>query len=578
VNKLYFGDNLDVLRTHVEDASVDLVYLDPPFNSKETYNVLYKSPLGGDAQVRAFEDTWSWEKDGAAKALAELAQQDRQVFNVLEGLGRFLGTSDLMAYLAMMSVRLVELKRVLKPQGSLYLHCDPTASHYLKILLDAIFGGGGFVNHITWKRSHAHSDGRQGSRHYGRISDTLLFYSLSATRTWNVQYTPYSREYVDRDYRRIDENGRRYRLDNIQGPGGAANGNPSYEVMGVTRHWRYSRARMAHLIAEGLIVQTRPGAVPQLKRYLDEMPGVPVQEIWTDIPIINNRSKELLGYPTQKPLALLERIIKTSSNPGEVVLDPFCGCGTAIHAAELLGRTWIGIDVAIPAIQVIEARFAQWLPNARYELSGIPADALSARHLASSRPLAFEQWAVGRCGGQPRGGSGDRGIDGEILFPTTRTTYGRVPISVKAGKHVGPAMVRELRGVVEREAAAGGVFVCLEPPTREMSIEANRAGRTNLPGGDRPKIQFVTVDDLIAGPNLGIPTSMDPISAAAAAADKQRRSQRSKRPTPEQLRREPQLPPMPITGGRKAKDQVPLGLEEPVLVPQQMRPARKRSA
>ena len=578
MNKLYFGDNLDVLRQHVEDESVDLVYLDPPFNSKETYNVLYKSPLGGDAQVKAFEDTWSWEKDGAAKALAELAQYDRQVFNVLEGLGRFLGTSDLMAYLAMMSVRLVELKRVLKPHGSLYLHCDPTASHYLKILLDAVFGGRGFVNHITWKRSHAHSDGRQGSRHYGRISDTLLFYSLSPTRTWNVQHTPYSQEYINRDYRRVDADGRRYRLDNIQGPGGAAKGNPLYEVMGVTRHWRYSKARMEELIAAGKIVQTRPGAVPQMKRYLDEMPGVPVQEIWTDIPVLNNRSKEQLGYATQKPLALLERVIKTSSDPGDVVLDPFCGCGTAIHAAELLGRTWIGIDVAMQAIQVIEARFGRWLSNARYDLSGVPADELSARHLASKRPLAFEQWAVGRCGGQPRGGSGDRGIDGEIVYPTSRSTYERVYISVKAGKHVGPAMVRELRGVVEREAAAGGVFVCVEEPTREMRIEANRAGRAKLPGGDRARIQFVTVEDLIAGPNLGIPTSLDPISAAAAAGAERRRQQRAKRPTPEQLRREPQLPPMPIQGGKKGRDQVPLDLEEPVLIEQKPISSRRRRA
>ena len=264
VNKLYFGDNLAVLR-RIDSSSVDLVYLDPPFNSKETYNVLYKSPIGGDAQERAFDDTWSWE-DGAAKALATLSVEDVDTFNVLQSLQRFLGTSDIMAYLAMMAVRLVELKRVLKPDGSMYLHCDPTACHYLKVLLDAVFGGAGFVNHITWKRSHAHSDGAQGSKHFGRNSDTILFYARSANRIWNVQHTPYSQEYVDRDYRRVDEDGRRYRLDNIQGPGGAAKGNPFYEVMGVSRHWRYSQVKMAELIAEGRIIQTRPGAVPQLKR------------------------------------------------------------------------------------------------------------------------------------------------------------------------------------------------------------------------------------------------------------------------------------------------------------------------
>lgn len=574
MNKLYFGDNLEVLK-QIETASVDLVYLDPPFNSKETYNVLYKSPIGGDAQVRAFDDTWSWE-DGASKALAALSVEDIDTFNVLQALQRFLGTSDLMAYLAMMAIRLVELKRVLRPNGSMYLHCDPTACHYLKVLLDAVFGGAGFVNHITWKRSHAHSDGAQGSKHYGRVSDILLFYARSAQRTWNTQYAPYSQEYVDRDYRRIDEDGRRYRLDNIQGPGGAAKGNPYYEVMGVSRHWRYSKERMQQLIDKGRIVQTRPGTVPQVKRYLDEMPGVPAQDIWTDIPIINNRSKEALGYPTQKPLALLERIIRTSSNAGDVVLDPFCGCGTAIDAAERLERRWIGIDIAYPAIQVIEDRLRRWAPSARYELTGIPYDELSARMLAEKDPYTFQQWAVGRCKGRPSGKGADRGIDGVIIYHTARQEYGRAVVSVKAGRHLNPGMVRELVGVVQREQAEAGVFVCVDGPSKEMRTEAHRAGRVDLPGGDRPKIQIVTVKDLIAGPDLGIPTALDSIGAAEAAKDEARRQQKArKKPSPADLRREPPLPPMSIRGGKIA-DQTPLMLDEPVLVQQQPAATRRR--
>jgi DNA modification methylase len=576
MNKLYFGDNLEILK-RIESASVDLVYLDPPFNSKETYNVLHKSPVGGDAQERAFDDTWSWE-DGASKALAALSVEDLDTFNVLQSLQRFLGTSDIMAYLAMMAVRLVELKRVLKPNGSMYLHCDPTACHYLKVLLDAVFGGAGFVNHITWKRSHAHNDSAQGSKHFGRISDSILFYARSSNRTWNVQYTPYSQEYVDRDYRRIDEDGRRYRLSDLRGPGGAAKGNPYYEVMGVWRHWAYSKARMEKMIAEGRVIQTRPGAVPQYKRYLDEMPGVPAQEIWTDIPVINNRSKEMLGYPTQKPLALLERIILTSSNPGDVVLDPFCGCGTAIEAAERLGRQWTGIDIAYPAIQVIEARLSRWLPGAKYELTGIPYDELSARMLAEHDPHVFQQWAVARCKGRSGGKGADRGIDGVIIFQTARETYGRAVISVKGGRNVNPGMVRELAGVVQREQADAGVFICLNEPTKEMRNEAHSAGRVDLPGGNRSRIQIVTVKELISTPDLGITTALDIIGAADAARNEARRHQKAMRkPTASQLRNQPELPPMPIRGGKASTDQVLLDLNEPLLSqPQAVKRGRRK--
>lgn len=574
MNTLFFGDNLEVLRDRVPDNSVDLIYLDPPFNSKAVYNILYKTPVGGDAQVRAFEDFWGWEKDGAAKALDDLSRRDAMTFNVLKALQVVLGRSDLMAYLAMMAVRLVELKRVLKPEGSIYLHCDPTACHYLKIVLDAVFGGFGFVNQITWKRSHAHNDGAQGSKHYGRISDVILFYSQSPHRAWTTQYTPYDQAYIDRDYRRLDEDGRRYRLDNIQGPGGAEKGNPFYEVMGVSRHWRYSRDRMKKLIDEGRIIQTRPGAVPQLKRYLDEMPGVAAQEIWADIPIISNRSKEHLGYPTQKPLALLQRIISASSREGDVVLDPFCGCGTAIHAAETLNRQWIGMDVSYVAIQVIEDRLKTWLPTTKYRIDGIPFDEMSAAKLARQRPYTFQQWAVGRLGGQPRGMGADGGIDGEIAFMTGATTYGRGIVSVKGGG-CGPDDIRALRGVLEREDADVGIFVCFEP-TKTMRAEANDSGRVDLPGGNRSRLQIVTVAELIAGPNTGIVTQLNTITSAQAAKALARKKP-PKRPTAEDLRREPPLPPMGLTGGRKAKQQ-PLPLDEPILVSQRERSVRSRRA
>ena len=365
-NALYYGDNLDVLRREIAPDMVDLVYLDPPFNSQANYNLLFKGPSGkgADAQIEAFEDTWHWGEE-AERAFAEvLASPATQAAELLRAMRSFLGENDLMAYLAMMAVRLIELHRVLKPTGSLYLHCDPTAGHYLKILLDAIFGIGNFRTEIIWKRSSAHSDGKQGRRQHGRIHDTILFYTKTDIWRWNSTYLPYDREYADAFYRHIEvSTGRRYRLGDLTGPGGAAKGNPMYEVMGVTRYWRYSEERMKKLIDQGRVIQTSEGSVPQYKRYLDEMSGVPLQDIWTDLRPIGAQAQERLGYPTQKPVVLLERIISASSNPGDLVLDPFCGCGTTIHAAQKLGRAWIGIDVTHLAISLIERRLKDAFPG-----------------------------------------------------------------------------------------------------------------------------------------------------------------------------------------------------------------------
>ena len=330
-NTLYYGDNLDVLRRYVPDESVDLVYLDPPFNSNASYNVLFKERSGEEspAQIKAFTDTWEWTQESERTFEQEIVLNPETPPNVKEMVSafrQFIGSNAMMAYLVMMTPRLVQLRRVLKPTGSIYLHCDPTASHYLKLLMDAVFGKENFRTEITWKRTSAHSDTRQGRQQHGRVHDLILFYSKSGSWTWNAIYTEYDQSYVDQFYRHVESGtGRRYRLGDLTGPGGAAKGNPSYEVLGVTRYWRYSKDRMAELLKEGRVVQTRPGAVPAYKRYLDEMPGVPLQDLWTDIRPIASQARERLGYPTQKPQALLERIIEASSNEGDVVLDPFCG-------------------------------------------------------------------------------------------------------------------------------------------------------------------------------------------------------------------------------------------------------------
>ena len=352
---LWTGDNLDIIRGLNSD-SVDLIYLDPPFNSNQEYS----APIGSEAAGAAFKDTWTLnDVDLAWHGL--IAEENPGLYRIIDATGAAHGKS-MKSYVIMMAVRLLEMRRMLKPTGSIYLHCDPTASHYLKTLMDAIFGPEQFKSEITWKRTSSHSDTKQGRRQHGRIRDLLLFYTKSDAWTWNPQYTEYAQEYVDRFYRHVEpKTGKRYQLGDLTGPGGSAKGNPFYEVMGVTRYWRYSQEQMAELIAQGRVVQTRPGTVPRYKRYLDEMPGVPLQDLWADISPIAAHAKERTGYPTQKPLALLERIIKASSNPGDVVLDPFCGCATALIAAEKLERQWLGIDLSPAAKRLVKSRMEREL-------------------------------------------------------------------------------------------------------------------------------------------------------------------------------------------------------------------------
>jgi site-specific DNA-methyltransferase (adenine-specific) len=507
-NHLYYGDNLAVLRESIADESIDLIYLDPPFNSNASYNVLFKGPQGNEsaAQIEAFDDTWHW-TDAAEDAFGEVLRSGNgAAAEMLRAMRSFLGENDMMAYLTMMAVRLIELHRVLKPTGSLYLHCDPTASHYLKILLDAIFGATNFVNEISWHRTTAKADYKQGAKHFPRVRDIILRYKKvgKGEITFNQPFAEYDEKYLTSKYGKVDENGRRYRLDNLTGPGGAAKGNAYYEVMGVSRHWRYSRERMAALIEEGRIIQTKPGGVPQYKRFLDEMPGVPCSDSWDDIRPINSQAQERLGYPTQKPVALLERILNASSNPGDVVLDPFCGCGTTVHAAEKLGRQWIGIDVTHLAIGLIEKRLRDAFADVAFTTHGVPQDLAGARDMANrgrtdkNYYFEFEKWALSLINAQPGNLSkkgADKGIDGNIYFSKTS----RAIVSVKAGDNVGVSMIRDLRGVIERERAEIGIFLTLTPPTKPMVAEAAGAGQCEIDGfAPVPRIQIVTIEDALA--------------------------------------------------------------------------------
>lgn len=341
---LLCGDNLALLR-QLPPSSVDLVYLDPPFNSKRDYGTA----------AAGFTDRWAWDA-ASAHALAACADDfSPATADLLAALPAFIADPGMLAYLAMMAPRLSQLHRVLAPTGSLYLHCDQSASHYLKLLLDAAFGMRAFRNAIAWKRTSAHNG---AIRQFGRVHDTILFYAKTDRATWHRLYLPHDPSYVTATYRHADADGRRYRLDNLLGPGGATKHNPCYMFLGVTRHWRYNQERMEALHAAGRIVQSKPGALPMYKRYLDETRGVPLTDLWDDIGPLNGQSTERTGWPTQKPLALLGRLIAASSNPGDLVLDPFCGCGTALVAAQLLGRRWLGIDLHPRAIALATERLA----------------------------------------------------------------------------------------------------------------------------------------------------------------------------------------------------------------------------
>jgi DNA modification methylase len=519
-NTLFYGDNLAIMREYIPDESIDLVYLDPPFNSNRNYNVLFKDESGreAEAQIEAFEDTWHWSETAEETYHELVTEASDEVSKAIAALRDLIGTNQVMAYLVMMAARLVELHRVLKPTGSLYLHCDPTASHYLKIVMDAIFGPTNFRNEVIWQRTTAHSDAKQGAKHYGRVHDTLLFYLKSEHATFNIQWMPYDQEYIESHYRFIEEGtGRRYRKGDLTA--GKPGGDTSYEWKGVRpysgRYWAYSKAKMEQFEAEGRLVYTRTG-FPEYKRYLDEMPGRPTQDVWDDIGPINSQAKERLGYPTQKPLVLLERVIATSSNPGDVVLDPFCGCGTAIAAAQSLHRHWIGIDVTHLSIALMKYRLEAMFPGLEFEVIGEPKDVESARQLAHDDRYQFQWWALSLIRAKPLGAKGggktgkkgsDKGIDGVINFIDDRGSKPkRILVQVKSGK-VKSGDIRDLRGTVEREDAAMGVFITLEDSSRDMRTEAVSAGFYHSPGWGQnyPKIQILTIEELLHGAEVKMP-------------------------------------------------------------------------
>lgn len=524
-NTLYYGDNLPVLREHIATASVDLVYLDPPFNSNRNYNVLFKDEHGedADAQLQAFEDTWHW--NGAAEQIYYELVTDgpAHVGQMIGSLRGFLGTNQMMAYLVMIAARLVELHRVLKPTGSLYLHCDPTASHYLKIILDTIFGPLGFRAEIVWKRTHAHGD----SHDFGSIHDTIFFYSKTNKWTWNQQFQAYSPEYIKSHYSLVDEAGRYYQTTSLNAPSHGGNSG-QYEWRGKLppkgRMWSYTKENMEKLERDGRLIYTKNGT-PRYKRYLDEMKGTPVADIWEDIFPLNSQAAERLGYPTQKPLALLERIIQASSNPGDVVLDPFCGCGTAVAAAEKLGRRWLGVDVTHLAIALQKSRMLEMFPGVAFQVVGEPQDIGAARALADQDRYQFQWWALSLVKARPLGGQegskqgkkgADRGIDGIIPFlDDTTAKPKRALVQVKSG-HVRAGDVRDLRGTIEREQAQLGAFITLEPPSRDMLTEAAAAGVYRSPGWrrDYPRLQVLTVEELLRGAEVKMPPAYAPFKAA----------------------------------------------------------------
>ncbi|MDP9238756.1 MAG: site-specific DNA-methyltransferase [Chloroflexota bacterium] len=525
-NTLYYGDNLDVLRHQIPNESIDLIYLDPPFNSNRAYNVLFKEAGKAEspAQIEAFEDTWH-PGDSANHAFEEVSiYGSDDTARLLNAMLDALGHNDVTAYLSMMAVRLIEMHRALKSTGSIFLHCDPTASHYLKVLMDSIFGPANFVNEIIWKRQTAHNDIGQGAKHLGRLHDSILLYCKSDAHTWNQEYQAYDEDYADKFYRHVEpESGRRYQLSDTTAPGGAdpAKRNPHYEFLGVTRYWRFSETRMKELYAEGRIVQTKPGTVPRQKRYLDEMPGVSLQSVWTDVLPLQAQARERLGYPTQKPLDLLERIVKLGSNPGDVVLDPFCGCGTAVHAAQKLGRLWIGIDVTHLAIGLVRRRMEDAFPElkGKIQVIGEPVDLPGAQELAERDKYQFQWWVLDRIGASPAGGDRkkgmDRGIDGVIPFMEGVADRRRVIVSVKGGA-ITSAHVRDLKGVLDREDAPIGVFLTLRSPTREMRTEAAAAGsyKSERWGKSYPRIQILTVADVLNGKRVNMPPQVSPFAEA----------------------------------------------------------------
>lgn len=550
MNTLYYGDNLDILRRYVADESIDLVYLDPPFKSDQNYNVLFAEQDGSRsaAQIRAFGDTWQWDQ-AAAAAYHQIVEAGGKVSEAMQAFRRFLGDNDMLAYLCMMAPRLVELRRVLKDTGSLYLHCDPTASHYLKMLLDAVLGPEQFRNEIIWRRTGSHNSRRS----FGPIHDTILFYSKTGSYIFNIVRRPYSRDHVAERYKPDSEGRLRFiRGGNAITGAGTTQGdscNPwrGFDPAKKGRHWAVPgffeelmpeeykslkpTGKLEALFQAGLMEIVPDREWPIMVRYLDERDGVPVQDIWAyqpytekslygtdegidgDVAWMGPIDPQRLGYQTQKPMGLLERIISASSNKGAIVLDPFCGCGTAIATAQKMDRSWIGIDITCLATSLIKNRlrstFGEDITKS-YEVIGEPVSANDAATLADADPYQFQWWALGLVGARPveQKKGADKGIDGRLYFHDEGATgkTKQAIFSVKAG-HVTVSQVRDLRGVLDREKAEIGVLISMEESTKPMRTEAASAGfyRSPFTGKDHPRLQLLTVGELLAGKAVDMP-------------------------------------------------------------------------
>lgn len=539
-NKLFYGDNLEILRKYVKDETVDLCYIDPPFNSKRNYNQIYNNIGSEDkAQAQAFVDTWTWDIT-AEHGFAEIISNYNGVFtkqsiDLIIGLEKVLHKGSLLSYIVHLTLRIAEIYRVLKPTGTFYLHCDSSASHYLKLILDSIFcaRAGEYLNEIIWKRAETvKGNFGQGTKRYDPNTDTIFIYAKSNGQNYfNQPFKEYSEEYINQFYKYKEPGtGRRYQLISMTGPGGAAKGNPQYEVMGVTRYWRYSKEKMKQLIKDGLVVQTGENNVPRKKQYLDEGRGVAVQSLWDDIRALHATDSERLGYPTQKPEALLERIVSTSTREGDVVLDAYCGCGTSVAVAERLKRKWIGMDITYQSISLILKRLEEHFGMSAIRniiLSGVPEDFASAEALAHKQDdrtrKEFEKWAVltysnNRAMINEKKG-GDGGIDGVAYLmdfdKNKKPDHRQILFSVKSNKNLSPSVIRDLNGTIEREGAAMGILITLYPMENLVKESKKYGMYNNIMLGQRyPKIQVVNVTSILEGDTMRIPTSLEVLKEA----------------------------------------------------------------
>jgi DNA modification methylase len=524
VNKLWYGDNLTIMQS-MGKYSVDLIYLDPPFNSKQNYNLLYKTMTGKPVpeQVEAFCDTWEMDaqKEAMARSMPVLMREhgidDYYVDFWRLWMQALRNTQPhLLAYLIFMVQRMLHMKSILRPTGSIYLHCDPTASHYIKVMMDGIFGHDNFQNEIIWKRTSAHNSAKR----WGPVHDVILFYSASDKFVWNKVYQAYDESYVESFYRHKDEKGRLYQIGDLTGAG-TRNGESGAIWKGINptskgRHWAPPRKfpggemvpkpvlqALDYLDSIGRIAWPKNSGVPRFKRFLEDMDGVQIQDVIEDISPISAHGKERLGYPTQKPVALLDRIIKASTKKGDVVFDPFCGCGTTIYSAVKNERKWVGCDIAILSIKLVKEVLTETyrlVEGSDFEVDGVPTSIEGAQNLFEKDPSTFQNWFVERVGGFPMlRKSADRGIDGRIYFET-KDGLREMMIQVKGGKHVRPTDVRDLRGVLEREEnAAMAGFLSITPPTKAMLSEAAEAGVYEYNGVRYPRIQFLTTEDVLVG-------------------------------------------------------------------------------